>query len=72
MVYEARKQSMAWIETDYSKHTLFQWKIKWRLETLGALGMMGDTFAKSKAEKATKAAHLRLARSEWWRRRRLR
>ena len=32
MVYEARKQSMAWMETDYSKHMHFRWKIKWRLE----------------------------------------
>ena len=37
MVSEARKQSMAWMETDYSKHTYFRWKIKWRLEHLGAL-----------------------------------
>ena len=43
MVYEARKQSMAWMETDYSKHTHFRWKIKWRLEQLGALGIMGET-----------------------------
>ena len=42
MVYEARKQSMAWIETDYSKHTYFRWKVKWRLEHLGALGVMGE------------------------------
>ena len=27
MVYEARKQSMTWMETDYSKYTHFQWKI---------------------------------------------
>ena len=40
MVSEARKQSMAWMETDYSKHTHFRWKIKWRLEHLGALGIM--------------------------------
>ena len=32
MVSEPRKQSMAWMETDYSKHTHFRWKIKWRLE----------------------------------------
>ena len=43
MVSEAKKQSMAWMETDYSKHTHFRWKIKWRLEHLGALGTMGDT-----------------------------
>ena len=43
MVSEARKQSMAWMETDYSKHTHFRWKIKWRLEHLGALGIMVDT-----------------------------
>ena len=32
MVYDARKQSIAWMETDYSKHTY-----------LGALGIMGET-----------------------------
>ena len=42
MVYEARKQSMAWMETDYLKHMHFRWKIKWRLEHLGALGIMGE------------------------------
>ena len=42
MVSEARKQSMAWMETDYSKQTYFRWKIKWRLEYLGALGTMGE------------------------------
>ena len=41
MVSEARKQSMAWMETDYSKHTHFRWKRKWRPEHLGALGIMG-------------------------------
>ena len=41
MVYEARKQSMAWMETDYSKHTHFRWKIKWWPEHLGALRVMG-------------------------------
>ena len=30
------------METDYSKHTHFQWKIRWRLEHLGALGIMGE------------------------------
>ena len=30
------------METDYSKHTYFRWKIKWRLEHLGALGTMGE------------------------------
>ena len=34
---------MAWLETGYSKHTHFRWKIKWRLEHLGALGSMGKT-----------------------------
>ena len=34
---------MAWMETDYSKHTYFRWKIKWRLEHLGALGIMDKT-----------------------------
>ena len=33
---------MAWMETDYSKHMYFRWKIKWRLEHLGALGIMGE------------------------------
>ena len=42
MVSELRKQSMAWMETDYSKHTHFQWKIKWRLEHLGALEIKGE------------------------------
>ena len=43
MLSEVRKQSMAWIEMDYSKHTYFRWKVKCRLEYLGALGMMGET-----------------------------
>ena len=34
---------MAWMETDYSKHTYFRWKVKWRLEHLDALGTMGGT-----------------------------
>ena len=42
MVYEAREQSMAWMETDYSKHAHFLSKTKWRLEHLGALGIMGE------------------------------
>ena len=42
MFYVTRKQSMAWMETDYSKHTHFRWKIKWRLEHLGALGIMDE------------------------------
>ena len=42
MVYEARRQSMAWMETDYSKYSHFQWKIRWRLEHLGALGIVGE------------------------------
>ena len=33
---------MAWMETDDSKHTYFRWKIKWRLEHLGSLGIMGE------------------------------
>ena len=43
MVSEARKHSMAWMETDYSKHTHFQWKIKWRLKHWGALRIMIET-----------------------------
>ena len=43
MVSEPRKQSMAWLETDYSKHTHFRWKIKWRLAYLGALRIMDET-----------------------------
>ena len=31
------------METDYSEQTHFPWKIKWRLEHLGALGSVGDT-----------------------------
>ena len=42
MVSEARKQSMAWMEMDYSKHTYFRWKVK-RLEHLDVLGTMGET-----------------------------
>ena len=41
MVSEPRKRTMASMETDYSKHTNFRWKIKW-LEHLGALGIMGE------------------------------
>ena len=37
-----RKQSMAWHKY-HSKDTRFRWKIKWRLELLGALGIMGET-----------------------------
>ena len=48
MVYEARKQSTAWMETTYSKHRHFRWKIKWRLEHLDALGIMGETVPLSK------------------------
>ena len=33
---------MAWMETDYSKPMYFRWKIKWRLENFGALGIMGE------------------------------
>ena len=42
MVYERRKQSMPWMETDYSKHAYFRWKIKWRLEHLGELRIVGE------------------------------
>ena len=42
MVYEEGKQSMAWMETDYSKHMHVPRKIKWRLEHLGVLGIMGE------------------------------
>ena len=40
---EARKQLVALMETDYSKHTYFRWKVEWRLEHLDALGTMGET-----------------------------
>ena len=43
MVFEKRNQSMAWMETDYSKHTHFRWKIKWRLVCLSVLQLMGET-----------------------------
>ena len=56
MVSEARKQSMAWMETDYSKHTHFRWKIKWRLEPLGALGIMGEA-ALHLADTVSEALH---------------
>ena len=57
MVYEARKQSMAWMETDYSKHTHFRWKIKWRLEHLGALGIIDETTGES-SHNCDPGAHL--------------
>ena len=34
---------MAWMERDYVKHMCFRWKVKCRLEHLGALGIMGET-----------------------------
>ena len=34
---------MAWMEMDYSKDTHFRWKIKWRLEHLGVLGIVVET-----------------------------
>ena len=39
---------MAWMKTDYSKCTYFRWKIKWRLEYLGALGAMGENRVKAR------------------------
>ena len=33
---------MAWMETNYSKDTHFLWKIRWWLEHLGALRIMGE------------------------------
>ena len=35
------KQWMTWTDTDCKTYALFRWKIKWRLEHLGALGIMG-------------------------------
>ena len=55
MVYEVRKQSMPWME-DHSKDTHIRWKIKWRVEYLGALGIVGETAAYSK---------IRLPRKDW-------
>ena len=43
MVSDVRKQLMAWMEMHYSKHMYFRWKVKWRLEDLGTLGIMGET-----------------------------
>ena len=43
MVSEPRNGLMAWMETDYSKHTHFQWKRKWRLKHLRTLGIIGET-----------------------------
>ena len=54
MVCEPRKQSIAWMETDYSNHThfrLIRWKIKWRLEHWGALRIMGKCGVGSGFEK---------------------
>ena len=34
---------MAWMETDYSKDTHFKRNIKWQVEHLSALGIMGET-----------------------------
>ena len=42
MVSEAKNLLMAWMETDYSKHTYFRLKVKWLLEHMGALGTMGE------------------------------
>ena len=42
MFSEPRKQLMAWMEMDYSKHMHFQWKIKWRLEHSGTQRVMGE------------------------------
>ena len=39
MVYESRKQPMAWMEKDYSETGT----VKWRLKHLSALGVMGAT-----------------------------
>ena len=44
MVFETRKQSMAWMEHGLQiSLNHFRWKIKWWLELLGALGIMGIT-----------------------------
>ena len=48
---------MAWMETDYSKHTHFRWKIKWRLEHLGALGIMGTQPGKGLAAQFRGTTH---------------
>ena len=42
MVYKTRKQWMACMERDYSKCMPFQWKIKWQMELLGVLRIMGE------------------------------
>ena len=34
---------MAWMETDYSRDMHFQWKMKWWLEHLSALGILRAT-----------------------------
>ena len=46
MVFETRKQSLAWTEHGLQislKNTHYRWKIKWRLELLGTLRIMGET-----------------------------
>ena len=46
MVYEMRKQVMAWWNTEYKHHSKdmhFRWKIKFWLELLGGLQITGET-----------------------------
>ena len=54
---------MAWMETDYSKHTYFRWKIKWRLEHLGALGIMDETAPLTKHFKDAKVHNFEIRSS---------
>ena len=63
MVSEPRQQSMAWMETDYSKQTHFRWKVKWRLERLGALGIVGESPFKLWTYASPLRLHLRHART---------
>ena len=46
MVFEMRKHLMAWIEHGLQMSLasdVYKMKIKWRLEVLGALGIVGET-----------------------------
>ena len=43
MLSEAKKQSMALDGNGSVKAFVFRWKVKWRMENLGALGTMGVT-----------------------------
>ena len=55
---------MAWMETNFSKDAHFGWKIKWRLEHLGALGTMGEMVPQGETLRCSKiiGARVRVGR----------